>query len=315
MSKGLVLYFHRENDGAMFERIIIALKQRYQLVSLPVLEELMLNKGNLDRICHISFDDGDQSFYHIVFPVLKKHGVPVSLFLSPEILVSRGNYWFQEVNDYEEDLMRQIISTYYGLPVSRLEPFSIKDIIKQLPYSVISHLISTYRLEKKYEPKPPYNMSLAEVLEVENSGLVTIGAHSLHHPILQNEDDQNSLSEIRGSLHGLQQLLGHPVRYFAYPNGIPDIDFGEREINYLRDNGVTMAFSTELDHISPGVNMLSIPRMGFPRMGLSPSNPLIYFRLSLGKKWINIKTLGSTSEKRIREKLKLLFRKTLPKLY
>lgn len=46
--------------------------------------------------------------------------------------------------------------------------------------------------------------------------------------------------------------------------------------------------------------------MSFARMGLSPSNPLIYFRLSLGRKWIDIKSIGRESEKKIREQINLV---------
>ena len=306
MGKSLVLYFHRENDAAMWERIILALKQRYQLVSLPQLEELLLKTEKLNNICHISFDDGDSSFYQIVYPVLIKHQVPVSLFLSPEILVKGVNYWFQEIRDYDEGVMKQLIAKYFSIPMISLKPFSFREIFMCLSFGVMTKLITAYRQELKCGPTLSQNMSLAEALEVDRSGLVTIGAHSIHHPILQNEEDENCLKEIEESIKGLQQLLGHPVRYFAYPNGIPGIDFGEREMKYLKDCGVTLAFSTELDHLSSRVNMLSIPRMGYPRMGLSPGNPLINFRLGMGNNWINIKSFGRLSEKKIRARINLL---------
>ena len=101
-------------------------------------------------------------------------------------------------------------------------------------------------------------------------------------------------------------MLGHPIKYFAYPNGRPGIDFEEREINYLQDNKITMAFSTELDHLSAESNLLSIPRMGFARMGLNPSNPLIALRLNLGKRWFDVKSIGRPSEKKVRERISKL---------
>lgn len=94
------------------------------------------------------------------------------------------------------------------------------------------------------------------------------------------------------------------MNYFAYPNGRPGLDFGEREISYLKENNIALAFSTELGHLSVNTNPFSIPRMGFASMGLSPSNPIIYFRLNAGKKWINIKAVGKPSEKEVRQKIK-----------
>lgn len=303
-AKGIVLYFHQEEDGRQFERIILTLKRKYQLLSLPQLEKLLQSNADLSGTCHVSFDDGDHSFYRVVFPVLQKHQVPVSLFLSPIMLAPSANFWFRELEDYDEPVMKEIIAEQFGITGLKLKPFSITTIFKCFPFAIIEELIAAYQHRMKIVPKPSLNMSGDEVLEVERSGLVTIGAHTLHHPILQNEDEAGSLAEIKGSLLGLSQLLGHPVHYFAYPNGIPRIDFGEREKKVLRDNGVTMAFSTELDHVKPGVDLLSIPRMGFPRMGLAPENPLIYIRLGLGKKWVDIRSLGGTSREKVRERIR-----------
>ena len=101
-------------------------------------------------------------------------------------------------------------------------------------------------------------------------------------------------------------MIKKPVKYFAYPNGRPGIDFGEREINCLQNNNISMAFSSELDHLPAKVNMYSIPRMGFARMGLSPSNPLVAFRLNAGKGWFDIRSVGKSSETTVRKKIRAL---------
>ena len=149
-------------------------------------------------------------------------------------------------------------------------------------------------------------MNIEQLKEVEASGLVTVGAHTLNHPVLKNEDDESSAYEITESIKRLEVLLGHPVKYFAYPNGRPGIDFGEREMNYLRENKVSIAFSTEFDHLVAENNLLSIPRMGFAAMGLNPSNPLIVLRMNLGKRWFDVKSIGKPSEKKIRERISKL---------
>ncbi|HMJ48106.1 MAG TPA: polysaccharide deacetylase family protein [Ferruginibacter sp.] len=303
MPKRIVLNFHNEHNAALFEKIIVALKSRYQLVSIQQLEQLMSQKIKSGNICHITFDDGERSFYEVAFPVLKKHNIPVSLFLSPFIISSNQNFWFQEIKGYDPVIMKDIIAKQLQVALEKISPYAYVDILKTLTYAEISKIINAYQQQTRSEKKASMNMSLNEVLEVERSGLVTIGAHTLTHPILKNEDDNNSDAEITKAIKELEALLHHPVKYFAYPNGRPGIDFGEREMACLKKNGITMAFSTELNYVAAGTNMLSVPRMGFPRMGLSPSNPLIYFRLALGKKWIDIKSISKPSEKKIREKI------------
>ena len=235
--------------------------------------------------------------------------MPVSLFLSPEILVSNRNFWFQEIKGYDNKLMKKLIAQRVQIPEVALGSFSLMDLCKALKIADILAVSETYRQQTNCGLKDSMNMNAEEIITIERSGLVTTGAHTLHHPVLKNEEDNCSYSEITGSIQQLQQLLGHPIRYFAYPNGRPEIDFGEREMQYLKENNIAMAFSTELDHLTSGVNMLSVPRTGFPGMGLSPSNPLIYFRLDLGKKWIDIKSIAKPSEKTIRERIGLILSK------
>ena len=308
MGKSLVLVFHEEDNGPLFEKIILALKKRYRLVSIHELEQLLTQKKKLKNVCHISFDDGHMSFYNVIFPVLQKHNVPVSLFISPEVITTKKNYWFQEVHDYDEKTIKKILVRQLNISPGKISKTPFKIILKALPIHVIEKVMDIYRQETSCGTKASENINEVQLQEVVSSGLVTIGAHSLKHPILKNENDTDSRHEITASIKRLEALTGKPVKYFAFPNGSPGLDFGEREINYLRDNNITMAFSAESDTISPENNLLNIPRLGFHRMGLHPSNPLIFLRLNLGKKWMIIKSFASKSEKKIREKISKLLK-------
>ena len=304
MAKSLVLVFHKEEDGALFEKIILALKARYNLVSAAALEGLLLKKQKPENVCHISFDDGYSSFYRIIFPLLKKHKVPVSLFVSTEVIISQKNYWFQEINGYDEKLLKKILANQLNILYASISRFTIMQIFKCLPAKIIQAVIIQYQQQTVCGIKPYQNISIAQLKEMESSGLVTMGAHTINHPVLANETDAYCQFEIKESIDKLESILGHPIKYFAYPNGRPGFDFTDREISYLKENNIALAFSTELGHLSANTNPLSVPRMGFARMGLSPFNPLVYFRLNAGKKWINIKGVGKLSEKEVRKQIK-----------
>lgn len=303
MGKSLVLIFHKEEDGPLFEKIIIALKARYTLVTLEQLEQLLISKKEIKNICHISFDDGDHSFYRTVFPVLKKHKVPVSLFVSPDIISSNSNFWFQEMQGYDEKVLKNIVAQQLNIALDKLNEFPCQSIFKCLTVNKIKTIIGLYQQQTTCGRKASANISTEQLKEAVASGFVTVGAHTINHPVLKNESDADCKYEIRESLKKLETLLGHPIRYFAYPNGRPGIDFCEREMNCLREHDVSLAFSTELDHLSADTDRLSIPRMGFARMGLSPSNPLVAFRLNSGKRWFDVTSVGKPSVKDVREKI------------
>jgi peptidoglycan/xylan/chitin deacetylase (PgdA/CDA1 family) len=306
MPRSLVLLFHKEDNGVLFERIVIALKERYNLVSVTELEDVLLKKRELKDICHISFDDGYKSFYTTIYPILQKHKVPVSLFVSPEVIKLEKNFWFQEMEGYDEALLKRILAEQLNISCKSIIRFSIMAIFKCLPANTINSIVRQYQLLTGCGIKASENINIYQLKEMSSSRLVTVGAHTINHPVLANENDNGSRYEIEQSIKQLESILGEPVKYFAYPNGRPGFDFGEREISYLKENNIALAFSTELDNLSTHTNSLSIPRMGFARMGLSPSNPFIYFRLNRGKKWINIKAIGKPSEKAIREQIKTL---------
>ena len=52
--------------------------------------------------------------------------------------------------------------------------------------------------------------------------LITIGSHSLSHPILPSIDDAALEREVTASRRVLEQRLGRNVDLFCYPNGAQD---------------------------------------------------------------------------------------------
>ena len=286
MTNGIVLNFHRELDAELFEKVIIALKDNYKIVSLPEFEYLLSNKKKLTNICHLTFDDGEISFYNVVFPILVRHSVPVSLFVSPLIIKSQQNYWFQQIEEYANDVFKDHIAEHLNVPIEQVKNLSILSMLKCLDINTILRIISNFEMKGLGSNRIRYNMNLAQILEVENSGLITIGAHTLNHPILKNENDYSSSYEISESIIQLENLVKHRINYFAFPNGVENLDFSNREIEYLKNMKQTIAFTTEFDNLSKLTSFYKIPRMAFPSMlGLAPNHPLVLFRLRVGKSW------------------------------
>ena len=62
-------------------------------------------------------------------------------------------------------------------------------------------------------------MSPAELKWLEEDGIVTVGAHTVHHPFLSRYSREEQRQEIADSRAYLEQLLEHAVDTFAYPFG------------------------------------------------------------------------------------------------
>jgi hypothetical protein len=89
---------------------------------------------------------------------------------------------------------------------------------------------------------------------------VEIGAHTISHPILAKLNDESARFEIAESKRQLEAITGKPVRYFAYPNGKPGIDFHERHMAMARDAGFEAAFSTAMGAAGNHHDRFALPR-------------------------------------------------------
>lgn len=255
-----IVYFHEVNDQKWLTNIIELLLKNYNIIGLQELENYYYGNKELKNSCHITFDDGDITFYNNVLPIIKKYKIPVSLYVSPLIAQEGKNFWFQEIKNYDRYKMFDIIKKVTKWDLENTPQIDVKALLKKLKIEVILEIINVYQRETKTLPKDSMNMNSEQLIDVKSTGLVDIGAHTLTHPLLVNETDEIASKEIQGSIDSLSSILGCDVRYFVYPNG----NFSEREINILKKKGIKLAFSTERDKISHLNNPLSIPRNGSP---------------------------------------------------
>lgn len=288
-----IINFHVVSDAFWFEKILLFLKSRYKMVSMQTLHEYMSGNIEANNLCHITVDDGDKSFYNNIYPVLKKHKVPASLFVSPKICEEKKNFWFQEIIGYDQEKLKVIISDVSGIPYSSIKKYNVETIFKTQAICQIEEIIKLYQNKTNTRIKPPQNMSIDNLIEVSKSNLVTIGAHTINHPILKNENDISSNYEISESVNHLSYILKTGIKYFAYPNGIRHFDFSEREESNLKKAGIQLAFTTEAK------NFLSFnPKLRIPRICISDLEKMFFFKAKviMGSQWDSVKKLKINGE-------------------
>lgn len=288
-----IITFHVVTDRDWLENLILWLKHQCRLVPIESVASYYAGGRCSERSCHITVDDGDKSFVDVIFPVLQKHGVHSSLFVSPKISRDGGNFWFQEIRGYNKSVLRCIAASALKIPVQLLEGYSNEVILKTMPLCQIDQVIDEYRVSTNSRCKASQNLSASAIQQIASTGLVSIGAHTLNHPILANEEDANCEAEIAGSIHDLSSLLGRRVEHFAYPNGIPEMDFCQREERFLRDSGISLAFSTESRHLSETDRTLRIPRIAISN--LEPK-PQVQAKMLLGTNWSRAKRFVGVGE-------------------
>lgn len=85
------------------------------------------------------------------------------------------------------------------------------------------------------------NMTEKQLKEIAASGLVDIGAHTVHHVGLKHMLPQEVEKEVTGSKKILEELIGSPVVSFAYPNG----EYDDAAITVVKQAGFTTAVGTK----------------------------------------------------------------------
>ena len=104
-----VVNFHSVNDKLWFESVVKILKSKYRIVSIGELEKYFYHGNDLVNSCHITCDDGDKTFYELLYPVLKEYNIPATIFVSPSVCKKGVIFWFQELRGYNEIEMKKII--------------------------------------------------------------------------------------------------------------------------------------------------------------------------------------------------------------
>ena len=89
---------------------------------------------------------------------------------------------------------------------------------------------------------------------------MTIGAHSVSHPVLPQIGCDLARIEIANSGSVLEEELGEPIWGFAYPFGDP-ASVGEREIEIAKQAGYTCAFVNFGGGFETTVQPFAIPRV------------------------------------------------------
>lgn len=265
-------YLHDEKSQIDFEKKLLWIKRRYNLVSINELRKHIYEGMPLKNACMLSVDDGWLSTYEVIYPVMKKHNVPFTIFVSPHVLETEMNFWYYTMRLCDENVLRQklVDKGYY---TSGALKYSFEMLVKEIPIDDLYSILREYKEENNIEETRGF-CNTSEILEMHGSGFVEIGAHTMMHPILSRESSKRSMIEIKDSVEKLSDLLQAPVRSFAYPNGLENIDFGKREMSYVKEAGIDMAFSVNPGVITPTTNPLAIPRWGsearlkFGRLGM-----------------------------------------------
>lgn len=276
-SRLLILIYHRVHatQDPLFPREVTAAVFDWQmelisrhLMPLPLdeaVERCMRNELPPLAVA-VTFDDGYADNCTVALPILKKHGVPATFFITTGYL-NGGRMW----NDTIIETVRRLPAGPIPVGSMALQLSADSDeerraVCQQLIQRV-KHLDQPVRQELVDElaaacPDPmPDDLMMTDVQvnELAAAGM-GIGGHTVSHPILRTLNRAAADSEIMTGKSDLEALVGRPVTLFAYPNGKPGDDYNSSHVDAARRAGFTAAFSTTRGVVSLASDRWQLPR-------------------------------------------------------
>ncbi len=276
-------------DENAFRRQIEYLKSHFEIISLSEAVVRLRTGGFKRPTAAITFDDGYQNNFDVVFPILYEERIPATIFLTTGLIDTNDTMWHCRLNLALSQTRRHVLERNgFKFDLSTLNlrakaSAAIQENLKRLPHAQLIAAARNIVLELDGDPDcsigvgSPYEMlNRTAIAEMVASGLIEFGAHTHHHAILSLLSDEEHSNEIKQSIDAVNELTGRPCKYFAYPNGRVG-DYNAETIKELKTYGIQSAVTT-----NSGPNNRTTPVMELRRYGIGANLPMAEFRLTTG---------------------------------
>ena len=216
-----------------------------------------------NAIC-VTFDDGYLNNLTIAQPILAKYQIPATVYVATAF--SDGtNMWNDRIIHLFADTSRtQLQLDNEQLPLGDITQRRAlaQQWLKKLKYlqpdERLNKIMQFYQQNDASE-QSPLMMTPEQVKQLSDSG-VTIGAHTVNHPILKVLPATQQLAEIEQSKQQLESWIGKTVKHFSYPNGVDGVDFNENTISLVKTLNFNSAVSTTWGISTKHTNVLNLKR-------------------------------------------------------
>jgi peptidoglycan/xylan/chitin deacetylase (PgdA/CDA1 family) len=258
-------------------------RRRYNLIDLEAAIHLLSEPSpHLAHSVVFTIDDGYWDSAAVAAEIFLAYDCPVSIFLTTGFIDGKVWLWWDQVEFLCLKTKKETVDVRLGADTLTLtfgdeeQRFNLaaslwslcKRVSESEKQDFIQALSAATETQGPSRPPPQYApMSWDDARRLEKMG-VRFGPHSVTHPVLARTSHLQAEREIIESWERLKHELENPLPVFAYPNGESG-DFGQREFDLLRQEGLRAALSLEERYASRSAivgchsGRYSIPRFGY----------------------------------------------------
>jgi peptidoglycan/xylan/chitin deacetylase (PgdA/CDA1 family) len=260
-----------EISSKSFEEILLFfMSKKYNFISIDDLHSGLANGSLSKKNIVVTFDDGYLDNFEVAYPILKKHNIPFTIYITtcfPDSLVVL--WWYLLENHIlQNDLVEIEVNgetTKYPTTnmIEKNNAYNqIADKIKYLDNQELVEVFSQF-YSKPLSMTEELTMSWDNIIELGKDPLVTIGAHSVNHNVFNKLNDKELDFEYNESRRIIEEKTSKKVNHFAYPFGTVN-EVGNREIDASKSTGYKTLVTTRYGNIFPEHKdfLFALPRIG-----------------------------------------------------
>ena len=236
-------------EARAFERQLLFLCRERRPVSLGELLSALGSGRPAEGMVALCFDDGLRNNLTQALPLLRRHGVPATLFVATYHCDNRRLLWFNKTKlafRYFPGAELSVLGRRFRLGFAARRRRSLQSLLDAASTLALAELMALDRsLPDAAEFAPPEvfdrgfrGMSPDELGKLRDDPLIEVGAHTRFHPFLSRCTDAEIEAEMEEGRAYLESTVGTRPRFFSYPAG----DYDHRAIRVAKRLGFEAAF-------------------------------------------------------------------------
>jgi peptidoglycan/xylan/chitin deacetylase (PgdA/CDA1 family) len=271
-----------------------AVREVAQPLPLEELARRHLERRVPDRAVAITFDDGYQDNLYTAKPLLERHDVPATVFITTGEAGRSTEFWWDELQRIllgAPKLPPRLTLDAPGLSLHvdfgswaqfagpsaegwtvldnstptlrhaalRAMYESLRDMHVAQQRAVLDQLRDWAEMDREVRPTHRA-LDAEEMIALQDGGLITIGAHTVNHPALNMQPGHVQREEVSRSKSDLESILGREVAGFAYPYGL----YTRESVDAVRSAGFSFGCACWGHTVRRSSGRFELPRIDAP---------------------------------------------------
>jgi len=258
----------------LFNEQMEVLASRWQAISLAELSDAIKCGEIPERSVAVTFDDGYADNWTQAAPILKRHDVRATIFVTTHGDAPDRELWWDELErltlpetkpctEMKRGSQRPWNVTMPADTPTRRKYVEMHEVLRRQPavsrWAVLEQLRQVAGLSQ--EPRATHRlMSEGDIAAAADTGLIEIGAHTVTHPVLAMQAPEDQRWEMETSRNELAEITGRPIHAISYPYG-GRLDYTARTVGIARSMGFACSCANQPGVVTAESNRWALPRV------------------------------------------------------